>query len=325
MSLSLFKSPGAVMMLDDDATFLEMMALVLPPEWPLRLLLRPSECVAQLTRQRTVRDADRWRQQEIVERWHKIRMPLVPQILDYWRQSPVRYQLTQVAVVDYSMPAMDGFQVLAALHDWPGMRILLTGRADDQLAVDAFNQGLIQQFVPKQAADMVQRLLAAIRRLQTAAEPRVAQIWRSTLSPRQYALLNLPSVTRALEEWSERHWVEHAVIGNPFGLLGRDAEGNASWLQLEAAGDLDELVESMDAADLSAAELDDVRRGHKLVDFELRQVLGSQDPVELRPAFAIGNEEPLLGASFSLPDQPDDSGSSFGQFMAQQTARWVEQ
>ena len=313
------------MLLDDDAVFLDMMALVLPPEWPLRLLLRPSECVAQLTRQRTLRDADHWRQQEMVERWHKIRMPLVPQILDYWRQSSVRYQLTQVAVIDYSMPAMNGFEVLDALQDWPGMRILLTGRADDQLAVNAFNQGLIHQFVPKQASDMVQRLVSAIRRLQAAAEPRAAQIWRSTLSPRQHALLNLPSVSRDLELWSDRHWIEHAVLGTPFGLLGRDAAGQAGWLQLEADGDLDELVDMAEASELSAAALEDVRSGRQLVDLELRQALGNHDPVQLQPAFSIGNEERLLGALFKLPLQSDDTGSGFSQFMAQQPARWVEQ
>ncbi len=278
MSLSLFKSPGAVMLLDDDAAFLEMMALVLPPEWPVRLLLRPSECIAQLTRQRTLREADQWRQQEMVDRWHKIRMPLLPQILEYWRQSPARYQLTQVAVIDYSMPAMDGLQVLDALQDWPGMRILLTGRADDQLAVDAFNQGLIQHFVPKQASDMIQRLLGAVRRLQTAADPRGAQIWRSTLSARQYALVNMPSVARALERWSEARWVEHAVIGKPFGMLGRDAAGRAGWLQLEAHNDLDELADSMDASDLDANAVEDVRRGRQLVDLELRHAFGQSRP-----------------------------------------------
>ena len=325
MSLSLFKSPGAVMLLDDDAAFLEMMALVLPPEWPLRLLLRPSECVAQLTRQRTLRESDQWRQQEMVDRWHKIRMPLLPQILEYWSQSQARYQLTQVAVIDYSMPAMDGFQVLDALQDWPGMRILLTGRADDQLAVDAFNQGLIQQFVPKQAPDMVQRLLSAIRRLQAGADPRVAQIWRSTLSPRQHALLNLPSVSRVLERWSDERWIEHAVIGKPFGMIGRDAAGAAGWLQLEAAGDLDELADLMEGSELSESALQDIQQGQQLADFELRQALGLEGPPELKQAFSIGSDEPLLGAFFNLPAQPVADRNSFQQFLAQQPARWVEQ
>ncbi len=325
MSLSLFKSPGAVMLLDDDAAFLEMMALVLPPEWQLRMLLRPSECVAQLTRQRTLRESDQWRQQEMVDRWHKIRRPLLPQILDYWCQSQARYQLIQVAVIDFSMPAMDGFQVLGALQDWPGMRILLTGRADDQLAVDAFNQGLIQQFVPKQAPDMVQRLVAAIRRLQTAAEPRVGQIWRSTLSPRQHALLNQPSVSRELERWSDERWVEHAVIGKPFGMIGRDAIGNTGWLQLEAASDLDELADLMEGSDLSASALQDVQQGRQLVDFELREALAMEGPVELQQAFSIGSEEPLVGAFFSLPASPAALRSSFRQFMTQQPARRVEQ
>ena len=40
------------------------------------------------------------------------------------------------------MPAMNGLQVLGELVNWSGSRVLLTGRADEQIAVSAFNAGL---------------------------------------------------------------------------------------------------------------------------------------------------------------------------------------
>ena len=241
MKLSLAKAPGTILLLDDDAAFLEMMALVLPTHWPVRLMLRPAECIAQLLQQATQQDAEYWQQQDIIDRWRKIRMPLLQQILDYWTTSSTRFSLVRALVLDYSMPAMNGLNVLQALDGWAGFRILLTGRADEQLAVDAFNRGLIDLFVPKQASDMGQQVLASLQAVQAGVEPRIVQLWRSTLSPRQHALLNLPSVNQALARFSAREWVEHVVIGAPFGMLGRDAQGKISWLQLEAASDLDEL------------------------------------------------------------------------------------
>ena len=55
--------------------------------------------------------------------------------------------------------ALDGLKVLETLVDWPGSRILLTGQADEQIAVKAFNSGLIDQFVPKQTHDITRHLL----------------------------------------------------------------------------------------------------------------------------------------------------------------------
>lgn len=324
MKLSLFKSPGTVVLLDDDAAFLETLALVLPSTLSLRLMLRPAECIAQLVQQRTAQDAEYWRQQEIVDRWQKIRRPLVPQILDYWDRHGMRYALAQAVVVDYSMPAMNGLQVLQSLGDWPGLRILLTGRADEQIAVDAFNDGLIQQFIPKQASDMMQRLLTAMRRLPPGIESRVAQIWRSTLSPQQHALLELPSIQRQLAEFSDRHWVEHVVIGSPFGILGRDAAGKTGWLQLEAASHLDELTDLVEAVLGSSDALEEIRQGRQLSNLELREALGCNVPLELQPAFSIGNDEPLLGAFFPLAERYCHSGSSFQRFLSLQPARRVE-
>lgn len=324
MKLSPSKSPGTILLLDDDAAFLEMMAVVLPTRWPVRLMLRPAQCIAHLQRQGTLRDVDHWRQQEMVDRWRKIRMPLLPQILDYWSNNNNRFSLVKVVVIDYSMPAMNGLRVLQALDDWPGLRVLLTGRADDQLAIDAFNQGLINQFIPKQAPDMVKQLLANLQNAQAAVEPRTAQVWRSTLSPRQHALLSLSSVSEDLAVFCDRRWIEHIVIGAPFGILGRDAEGNVSWLQLEAASDLDELAETVDGLLSSETELEEVRQGRQLPDYELKRALGGKDPLELQPAFLIGQEEPLYGACFTL-DQPTHADpNSFQLFMQQQAKRQVE-
>jgi CheY-like chemotaxis protein len=147
MSFPLFHRPGTLVLLDDDPDYLDALAVILPLEWHVRMFLRPTRCVYYMHHQPKLWEHDRRRQQTMVDLWRQGK-PLIPQILHYWAGTPERYALTHVCVVDFSMPGMDGLQVLSELVDWPGARILLTGQADERVAVGAFNRGLIDQYIP---------------------------------------------------------------------------------------------------------------------------------------------------------------------------------
>jgi len=204
--------------------------------------------------------------------------------------------------VDYSMPAMNGLQTLATLVDWPGSRILLTGQADEQIAVTAFNQGLIEQFIPKQSVDITRRLTDAIKRMLELPVRGQGQIWRATLSREQYALLCSPTIAPLLGALVQRQrWVEHVVIGTPFGVMGLDALGQASWLQLEHRDNLRDLAELAWSQGIAAPDVDDIRSGRKLVDLELQLALNSGQPARLASAIALGAADtPLWGAVFPI-------------------------
>ncbi len=323
MSFPLFQRPGTVVFLDDDPDYLDMLALVLPRHWHVLLFLRPQDCINHLQQEPPIWEADAWSQQQLIDQWRE-GMPLIPQVLKYWGSSTSRYALAQVCVVDYSMPAMDGLQALGELVDWPGSRVLLTGQADEQVAVRAFNQGLIDQFIAKQTADISRRLIDAVEHLLATPNARHSQIWRSTLTPEQTALLRVPSVSRDLTEFASKRWVEHVTIGDPFGVLGMDAAGRVSWLQLEPSSGLGELVQLAESEGVSASSVAEIRSGRKLIDLELRQSLGRTSPPELNPAFLIGREQSLMGALFNIEPEfcPDVSGS-YSSWLARQARRQV--
>lgn len=299
MSFPLFRRPGSVVFLDDDPAYLEMLAVILPARWPVTLFLRPQACLAQLQPEAERWEADTWRQQRMIERWRD-GSALIPQILRYWTGHEERHALTRVCVVDYAMPGMNGLQALQALADWSGARVLLTGQADEQRAVDAFNQGLIDQYIPKQAPDIARRLVDTVQKLLDTPHPRHAQIWHATITPAQHALLRQPAVQNELSRLMRAHWVEHLVLGEPFGVLGTDAEGRVSWLQLEPEAGLAELAELAASQGLAADTLAELRAGRRLAGLELRQALGAQAAAPSAPAFAIGPGSGLLGALFPL-------------------------
>jgi len=299
MSFPLFHRPGAIVFLDDDSDYLEMLALVLPQKWHVKLYLRPQVCINQLQQEPPLWESDAWAQQEIIANWRS-GSPLIPQILQYWASQDKRYGLSQVCVFDYAMPGMDGLQALSELTDWPGGRVLLTGQADEHVAVSAFNRGLIDQFIAKQTPDISQHLIAVVQRMLDQPQLRHSQIWRAALTQPQHALLQVPSVARQLTGMASTHWVEHVVIGQPFGILGMDADGLVSWLQLEPAAGLAELAELAESQGVDAEAATGIRQGRHLVDLELQQALGQSRPPRLLPAFSIGHEGSMLAALFPL-------------------------
>ena len=147
LTISLFHRPGSVLFLDDDTDYLEMLGMVIPAHWQVELYSRPSGFAARMQNEPARWEADAMAQLQMIERWRQ-GQPLLPQVLRYWAISASRYELAQTCVVDYAMPGTDGLRVLNTLLDWPGSRVLLTGQADEQIAIQAFNNGLIFRISP---------------------------------------------------------------------------------------------------------------------------------------------------------------------------------
>jgi len=224
------------------------------------------------------------------------------------------------------MPGMNGIEALSELGEWPGARVLLTGQADEEVAVRAFNGGLIDQFIPKQTPDISRRLVSAVEHLLATPNPRHAQIWRATLTPSQSALLRNAAVSRDLSAFASGRWVEHMVIGEPFGILGMDAAGAVSWLQLETPDGLKALAELAELDGISAAGLDYIRQGRKLINLELHQALGLSGARELAPALPLGQDNALLGALFKVdPERSPPVSSSYNAWLARQDKRRVQE
>ncbi len=223
------------------------------------------------------------------------------------------------------MPGMNGLEALGQLSDWQGSRVLLTGQADEQVAVRAFNLGLIDQFIPKQSDDISGRLIGSVEQLLASPHPQHAQIWRATLKPAQHALLRHPQIAPDLRRIVAGRWVEHVTIGEPFGVLGLDAAGTVGWLQLETPPALHALAEMAALDGLAADELQAIREGRRIANLELRQSLGADGPVQLADAFPIGSGQLLWGAFFTLdPAHGPDPANSYDQWLRRQPRRQVQ-
>lgn len=301
----LYRRPGSVVFIDDEHDYLDMIGLVMPSHWQVELFMRPQACLDYFQSAMDDWTADLHEQQQIIDRWHQ-GTALVPQLLAYWRRNKDRYALPRVLVVDYAMPAMNGLALLERLSEWTGACVLLSGRADEHIAVNAFNRGLLEQFIPKQTPDIARRVHETVARLLEIPNVTQDQFWRSTLNPAQLMALRQPAITDALRNYASSHWVESVMIGCPFGILGLDEVGQLSWLQLEFSANLDELAELAALQSVPKTVQDrvtEIRSGNCLTDVELQQSVGRIDNSRMEPAFNIGSIE-LLGALFQLNSIP---------------------
>ncbi|ABM39635.1 response regulator [Polaromonas naphthalenivorans] len=298
MSFPLYRRLGGIIFLDDDQAYLQVLGDALPEGLQVRLFHRPAVCAKTLIQEQNVWNADFRCQQEIVKRWHG-GTQLIPQILKYWRDDGTkRFSLTKICMVDYSMPAMNGVEFLHSIKGWKGSRILLTGLADEQIAVSAFNSGLIQKYIPKQTSKLTSHLINTIGEFLQASIDNHQQIWSPTLSERQLALISDPLISKRLEYLSlTQGWVEHVVIGAPFGVLSQNSKGTIQWLQLEAAENLQELAELAEHQGWDDKTVRNIKSGETLIDVELRQVLDDGRRPEPRESFPIDGEHSTVYAA----------------------------
>jgi CheY-like chemotaxis protein len=84
------------------------------------------------------------------DRWQHAKIDV--NIYDLMKEiyNPSRFETVSTVVVDFAMPGMNGLEFCEKIKDPAVQKLLLTGEADEHLAVQAFNKGLIHQYIKKQ-------------------------------------------------------------------------------------------------------------------------------------------------------------------------------
>lgn len=150
-----------------------------------------------------------------------------------------RFALPAVIVVDYAMPQMNGVELCEALQNTPCKKILLTGQADEKVAVDAFNNKLIDQFIKKNDPIALDRLELAINALKTVFFTEQTSTLKDLLTRHTYAFLADAAIAALVEQLYKEHgFVEHYLFPNPCGILFIDVNGKARLMVVETEASL---------------------------------------------------------------------------------------
>lgn len=138
-----------------------------------------------------------------------------------------RFAMVSVLIVDYAMPGMNGIDVCKALNDVPVRKILLTGKATQDIAVTAFNDRLIDRFLVKQDPDLSRRLKAEVSALQRDYFWELAGPVGALLHSDDTAFLRDRGFAAWFDQFcSSKGVVEHYVTVNPTGVIVVDQAGS---------------------------------------------------------------------------------------------------
>lgn len=273
-TFKLFSRPYTVAFIDDDRDFLELLAMAIPKHWNAAYYSKTHTFIEFCKHAAVMEQRDYAAFCALFSAQASPEHTML-KIIRYWHSNPQRWNLCEIGVLDYGMPKMTGLQVLESLDEWHGKRVLLTGLADERIAVLAFNQGLIHHYLPKHTERVMDHLVHAVNGFSPHLHFQHQQFIRSCLNDAQLSLLAEPSVVVSLNTFANEHWVEHVVLDSPFGVLGLSAMGQLSWLQLERSSDIDDLKAIAASEAWPEATQEALAQGLVLSNSLLRQALDS--------------------------------------------------
>jgi CheY-like chemotaxis protein len=156
--------PTTVVCVDDDVHLLKWMTLLLEDKFIVKPFFNPLECV-QFVKAAGVLDSKSKLAQSIYDADVSYLGLYVNKIHELIYDAG-RVEEISTLVVDYYMPGIDGLEVCKIFKTATCKKIMLTGEVDQSMAVAAFNDEIIDQFVMKGQAQVMEDLQVQIERMQ---------------------------------------------------------------------------------------------------------------------------------------------------------------
>ena len=235
--------PTTIYWVDDNREFLLNASLSLAPDFPYRLYLSPFKVLEALEPQ--IRKRPPWKRFIELDRKNLdfdlndilLRCKFSKFMMEINRS--VRFERVSVVIVDYAMGEMDGLELSRNLRRGPFKIILLTGKADEKKAVEAFNEGIIDCFLFKNQNDMEEVLKKEIPRLQQKFFYDQTAAVRDSLYQSPYDFLGDPLfIDFFLKFCRENKFIEYYLSRNPMGFYLIDPWGVIRFLSIQTERDL---------------------------------------------------------------------------------------
>jgi CheY-like chemotaxis protein len=185
-----------------------------------------------------------------------------------------RFQTCSTLIVDYSMPEMNGLELLMNLKNPFIRKVLLTGQADMEIAVKAFNQQLIDQFIDKHDPRLKQKLNATIASFQDQYFRRSFKLITDPIMANNMdAFLVDVEFQKFFEELrTQLHCVEYYMLDVPHsGFLMMDDAGSKQCLLIYTKASLDEHYVELKRAGAPPSLLADVKAGAVIPIYDVQK------------------------------------------------------
>ena len=271
MSLPLFSYPATVVWVDDDPLFLATVTQLLKnshtitfnsSEQTIKFFRQYKPLLQKINFMRGYTEADSY------DMLNHMPVDLNINALKELYTNSERNGEVAVLVTDYNMPSMNGIDLCREFRSLPMKKILLTGAADYQQAVTAFNEGLIDCFIQKDSKTLAQDILFHLKRLsQQYFVDRSRQLLNHLET--DYPLpLSDPIFIDFFEKWCKKNEVkEYYLIDKHGNFLLIDKEGKKSYFVVHSERTLSDFIELHQDDKESASFIRDVQLREKIPFF----------------------------------------------------------
>ena len=254
-----FYHPTTLTLVDDDHDFLMGLALVLEDYFRCHTFTLPDEVEDFFRSTYSKQILHDPAYLNVTERgWIDLQIDV--QINSIYRQvfNPKRFDRHCVLIIDYDMPNRNGLELARILKTiLPVKVILLTGEADRETAIDAFNAKEIDRFVSKSEPHYHPKLIRYVQELQQEYFLEQSIGILKSLDSQELRPLQEPAFIQFFESICEQyHCVEYYLLDEFYSFLLLDAEGHETWLILRSTLDMDSFYEL--AADEEPTVSDDI-------------------------------------------------------------------
>lgn len=165
--LPLLYFPTKTVILDDEQSFLEHLEVWLDGDIGETQFFTNPTTALQFIQQHGISslNGEDWIcQKEDEQESEQCVLSIQIQNLHKKMRDPNRFNQVSTVVVDYQMGGTNGLEWCQKITNPFVQKILLTGVADEQIAIEALNRGWIHQYVRKQDPNMLEKVVSAIKR-----------------------------------------------------------------------------------------------------------------------------------------------------------------
>ena len=225
--LTPYQHPVTVVLIDDNVRFMENLCFGLHSlAVNFKIFASAKEALSWIDANNPT--ADFVQEQELSEH-------AIPSLDEYMFNNR-RFDEPAILIVDYDMPEMTGLELCQAVSNKPIKKIMLTGVADEKVALDAFNHEIIDRFILKQDEDVINKAKESVVTLQKKYfKAKAACLPQSTLFYHDLPFMHESAFKSIFEDiYAQGGYVEHYVHTSPDGIWLIRANGTMDFLAVQA-------------------------------------------------------------------------------------------
>lgn len=266
--------PTEIVLVDDNAIFLNNLKLELGDNYRITVFSNPKEAVQYLNEKANLANdfIHKYLEHSIDDSGKVVKKGTLVNIGQLYKEvyNPKRFEIVSVIVVDYAMPQMNGQEFCTAIEKMSYKVLMLTGEADNKIAVDLFNRGIIHKFMLKAQKNYVEEVVKDIEELRRQYFASLSQRFTHSLGSELISILSDPVyIAKYNQICEENNIVESYLLDDSGSQVLLDATGKQiRWFIVKTDDDMQVLYEiSSDEEKSNTSVSSAIRNREKITHF----------------------------------------------------------